>query len=117
MQRGGGGVVSVVVIAPDSFKGSIRAGAAAEAPGRPVSRAVLAARDDLPPGFLDDILRLLRNGRLLRSQRNTILRADELDHAAHLPPRIARPSVLRVNCREDVAVPLQTGPLTRDFRR
>ena len=43
--------------------------AAAEDPSRPVSRATLAARDDLPPGFLDDILRLLRNGRLLRSQR------------------------------------------------
>jgi Rrf2 family protein len=42
---------------------------ATETPGRPVSRAVLAARDDLPPGFLDDILRLLRNGELLRSQR------------------------------------------------
>ncbi len=40
-----------------------------EAPGRPVSRAVLAATDDLPPGFLDDILRALRNGLLLRSQR------------------------------------------------
>jgi Rrf2 family protein len=40
-----------------------------ESPGRPVSRAVLAATDDLPPGFLDDILRALRNGRLLRSQR------------------------------------------------
>ena len=40
-----------------------------EAPGRPVSRAALAAKDDLPPGFLDDILRLLRNGDLLRSQR------------------------------------------------
>ncbi len=40
-----------------------------EQPGKPVSRSVLAARDDLPPGFLDDILRALRNGRLLRSQR------------------------------------------------
>jgi Rrf2 family protein len=40
-----------------------------ETPGRPVSRSVLAATDDLPPGFLDDILRALRNGRLLRSQR------------------------------------------------
>jgi Rrf2 family protein len=40
-----------------------------DAPGRPVSRAVLAATDDLPPGFLDDILRALRNGGLLRSQR------------------------------------------------
>jgi Rrf2 family protein len=40
-----------------------------ETPGRPVSRAVLAATDDLPPGFLDDILRALRNGGLLRSQR------------------------------------------------
>jgi Rrf2 family protein len=43
--------------------------ATAETPGRPVSRAALAAKDDLPPGFLDDILRLMRNGNLLRSQR------------------------------------------------
>ena len=43
--------------------------AARESPGRPMSRAALAAKDDLPPGFLDDILRLLRNGDLLRSQR------------------------------------------------
>ena len=42
---------------------------AASPPTRPVSRAVLAASEDLPPGFLDDILRLLRNGHLLRSQR------------------------------------------------
>src|SRR5262245_63801736 len=42
---------------------------ASEAPGRPVSRSVLAAKDALPPGFLDDILRSLRNGGLLRSQR------------------------------------------------
>lgn len=42
---------------------------AAETPGRPTSSAALAARDGLPPGFLDDILRLLRNGGLVRSQR------------------------------------------------
>lgn len=42
---------------------------AVEQPGRPASRATLATRDDLPPGFLDDILRLLRNGDLVRSQR------------------------------------------------
>jgi Rrf2 family protein len=41
----------------------------AEEPGKPVPRGVLAARDDLPPGFLDDILRALRNGRVLRSHR------------------------------------------------
>ena len=40
-----------------------------EAPGKPVSRAVLAATDDLPPGFLDDILRALRNALILRSHR------------------------------------------------
>jgi Rrf2 family protein len=40
-----------------------------EAPGKPVSRAVLAATDDLPPGFLDDILRALRNGLILKSHR------------------------------------------------
>jgi Rrf2 family protein len=42
---------------------------AAETPGRPVSRAVLAETDNLPPGFLDDILRIMRNGGLVRSQR------------------------------------------------
>jgi Rrf2 family protein len=36
---------------------------------RPVTRAVLADRDDIPPGFLTDILALLRNGGLLRSHR------------------------------------------------
>lgn len=38
-------------------------------PGRPVSRSVLAETDDLPPGFLDDILRALRNAGVVRSQR------------------------------------------------
>jgi Rrf2 family protein len=38
-------------------------------PGRAVNSATLAATDELPPGFLDDILRLLRVGGLLRSQR------------------------------------------------
>ena len=42
---------------------------AMEAPVKPTSSATLAAREGLPPGFLDDILRLLRNGGLLRSQR------------------------------------------------
>jgi Rrf2 family protein len=36
---------------------------------QPVSGAVLAAKDDLPPGFLPDILRLLRNGGVLQSKR------------------------------------------------
>jgi Rrf2 family protein len=40
-----------------------------ETPGKPISSRVLAERDGLPPGFLDDILRLLRNGGLVRSQR------------------------------------------------
>jgi len=40
-----------------------------EDPGRPVSRHVLAERDDLPAGFLSDILGQLRNGQLLRSHR------------------------------------------------
>ncbi len=44
------------------------AASAADEPHRPVSSAVLAATDDLPPGFLDDILRLLRNGNLVRSR-------------------------------------------------
>jgi Rrf2 family protein len=38
-------------------------------PARAVTSATLAATDDIPPGFLDDILRLLRIGGLLRSQR------------------------------------------------
>jgi Rrf2 family protein len=48
---------------------TLLAEAALEAPGRPTSSSVLAERDGLPPGFLDDILRLLRNGGLVRSQR------------------------------------------------
>ena len=40
-----------------------------EDPTRPVPRAVLAERDSLPPGFLVDILGLLRNASLLRSHR------------------------------------------------
>jgi Rrf2 family protein len=38
-------------------------------PGHPVTRTRLAERDDFPPGFLNDILRLLRNAELVRSQR------------------------------------------------
>ena len=41
----------------------------AEQPGKPISRSVLAARDSVPSGFIDDILRLLRNGQLVRSHR------------------------------------------------
>jgi Rrf2 family protein len=41
----------------------------AEQPGRAIPRTELARRDQLPPGFLVDILGQLRNGRLLRSQR------------------------------------------------
>jgi Rrf2 family protein len=48
---------------------TVLAEVAVETPGRPISSAALAERDGLPPGFLDDILRLLRNGGLLRSQR------------------------------------------------
>ena len=40
-----------------------------EEPGRPVPRHELAARDDLPPGFLIDILGQLRNAGLVRSHR------------------------------------------------
>jgi Rrf2 family protein len=43
--------------------------ATAAASGRPMRSADLAAADRVPPGFLDDILRLLRTGGLLRSQR------------------------------------------------
>jgi Rrf2 family protein len=38
-------------------------------PDRAIPRAELARRDQLPPGFLIDILGQLRNGRLLRSHR------------------------------------------------
>ena len=40
-----------------------------EQPGRPIQRSVLAERDQLPPGFLVDILAALRNARLLKSHR------------------------------------------------
>ena len=38
-------------------------------PGRPVTRTVLAERNDVPPGFLFDILRQLRIAQLVRSVR------------------------------------------------
>ena len=41
----------------------------AEAPGVPVKRELLAERESIPPAFLDDILRSLRNGGLAASQR------------------------------------------------
>jgi Rrf2 family protein len=41
----------------------------AEAPGRPFKREALAAEQSIPPAFLDDILRSLRNGGLVASQR------------------------------------------------
>lgn len=41
----------------------------ADAPGRPVKREALAAEQSIPPAFLDDILRSLRNGGLAASQR------------------------------------------------
>ena len=40
-----------------------------EHPGVPVKREVLAEREAIPPAFLDDILRALRNGGLTVSQR------------------------------------------------
>lgn len=45
------------------------ASAEAEAPGVPVKRELLADRESIPPSFLDDILRALRNGGLAVSQR------------------------------------------------
>ena len=39
------------------------------APGVPVKRERLAEEEAMPPAFLDDILRSLRNGRLAQSQR------------------------------------------------
>ncbi len=39
------------------------------APGVPVKREVLADEESIPPAFLDDILRSLRNGELTQSQR------------------------------------------------
>lgn len=40
-----------------------------EAPGTPVKRERLADAESIPPAFLDDILRSLRNGGLAQSQR------------------------------------------------
>ena len=48
---------------------TLLAEAAVASPGKATSSGALAERDGLPPGFLDDILRLLRNGGLVRSQR------------------------------------------------
>ena len=39
------------------------------APGAPVKRELLAEEESIPPAFLDDILRGLRNGGLAQSQR------------------------------------------------
>jgi Rrf2 family protein len=41
----------------------------ADAPGTPVKRELLAEEESIPPAFLDDILRGLRNGGLAQSQR------------------------------------------------
>ena len=41
----------------------------AQFPGKPISRAILAERDSIPSGFIDDILRQLRNGQIVRSHR------------------------------------------------
>lgn len=41
----------------------------AEARGVPIKRDTLATREAIPPAFLDDILRALRNGGLAASQR------------------------------------------------
>jgi Rrf2 family protein len=38
-------------------------------PGKPVKRELLAEEEAIPPAFLDDILRSLRNGQLAASQR------------------------------------------------
>ena len=45
------------------------AAADADAPGVPVKRELLAERERIPPAFLDDILRALRNGGIAASQR------------------------------------------------
>jgi Rrf2 family protein len=39
------------------------------APGTPIKRERLAAEESIPPAFLDDILRSLRNGGVAQSQR------------------------------------------------
>jgi Rrf2 family protein len=48
------------------------AGEEAAHPGRPVARDVLAERDDIPPAFLEDILRDLRKRGLARSRRGAV---------------------------------------------
>jgi Rrf2 family protein len=45
------------------------AAAGAAPSGAPVKREQLAERESIPPAFLDDILRALRNGGLVASQR------------------------------------------------
>lgn len=40
-----------------------------DGPGVPVKRELLAEEESIPPAFLDDILRSLRNGGLAHSQR------------------------------------------------
>jgi Rrf2 family protein len=40
-----------------------------QVPGKPVKRELLAEAESIPPAFLDDILRSLRNGGLAASQR------------------------------------------------
>jgi Rrf2 family protein len=45
------------------------AAAGAAPSGAPVKRDLLAERESIPPAFLDDILRALRNGGLAASQR------------------------------------------------
>lgn len=61
-------------------------------PGKPISRATLAERDSIPSGFIDDILRLLRNGQLVRSHRG----AEGGWTLARPPKEIAVADVIRV---------------------
>ena len=44
-------------------------GADRDHPGSPVKRDTIASHQEIPPAFLEDILRSLRNGQLIRSQR------------------------------------------------
>jgi Rrf2 family protein len=60
-------------------------------PGVPVKRDVLAAQEQVPPAFLHDILRALRNGGLLRSTRG----AEGGWNLAHPPGEITVADVIR----------------------
>jgi Rrf2 family protein len=65
--------------------------AAVDDPGRPIKRVRLSETESIPPAFLDDILRDLRNGGLAASQRG----ADGGWRLARAPETITVADVIR----------------------